>query len=215
MAPGDEGDEHKCAMPSAISAEQHKEITVRQILHHLGLFPSDAALESKIIAFFAQRTALALSHVSHLTDTTDLSCFVLDAMSHGPSRPNPPTNWFVFRFSSLTLFNPLLGKYSRTPPPLPRFPPAAIPPSPYPWFNLRASQRGRQREIRKLFSRNLHQTHTRTYTHSSRIKKRSGISKLFSRCLHLSLSRARARALSLSLRQTDSLCDRQTVKFCS
>jgi hypothetical protein len=39
-------------------------------------------LESKIIAFFAQRTALALSHVSYLTDTTDLSCFVLDAMSH-------------------------------------------------------------------------------------------------------------------------------------
>jgi hypothetical protein len=26
--------------------------------------------------------ALALSHVSHLTDTTDVSCFVLDAMSH-------------------------------------------------------------------------------------------------------------------------------------
>jgi hypothetical protein len=77
---GDKGDEHKWAMSSAISAEQ--EITVRQILHHLGLFPSDAALESKILAFFAQRTALALSHVSHLTDTTDLSCFVLDAMSH-------------------------------------------------------------------------------------------------------------------------------------
>ena len=79
---GDEGDEHKWAMTSAISAEQHKEITVRQLLHHLGLFASDAALESKILALFAQRTALALSHVSHLTDTTDLSCFVLDTMSH-------------------------------------------------------------------------------------------------------------------------------------
>jgi len=40
---GDEGDEYKWAVPSAISAEQHKEITVHQILHHLGHFPSDAA----------------------------------------------------------------------------------------------------------------------------------------------------------------------------
>jgi hypothetical protein len=71
---GDEGNEHKWAMPSAISAEQHKAITVRQTLHHLGLFSSDAALESKILAFFAQRTALALSQASHLTDTTDPSC---------------------------------------------------------------------------------------------------------------------------------------------
>jgi hypothetical protein len=38
---GDEGDEHKWEILSAISAEQHKEITVRQILHSQGLFPSD------------------------------------------------------------------------------------------------------------------------------------------------------------------------------
>jgi hypothetical protein len=57
---GNEGDEHKWVIPSAISAEQHKEIIVRQILHHLGLFPSDAALESKILGFFAQRTAVTV-----------------------------------------------------------------------------------------------------------------------------------------------------------
>ena len=41
---GDEGNEHNWAIPSALSAEQHKEITVRQILHSHGLFPSDEAL---------------------------------------------------------------------------------------------------------------------------------------------------------------------------
>jgi hypothetical protein len=76
---GDEGDEHKWPIPSAISADQHMEIAVRQILHHPGIFSSDdAALESKILAFFSNRTALALSQVSHLTDTADPSCFVLD-----------------------------------------------------------------------------------------------------------------------------------------
>ena len=40
---GDEGDEHKWAIPSAISAEQHKGIT---------------ALENKILEFFAQRTTV-------------------------------------------------------------------------------------------------------------------------------------------------------------
>jgi hypothetical protein len=58
---------------------------------------SDAALESKILAFFAQRAALALSHVSHLTDTTDLSCFVLDAMSQAD---------LLARLPSIALLNP-------------------------------------------------------------------------------------------------------------
>ena len=70
---GDERDEHKWTIPSAISAEQHKELMVRQILHSQGLFPSDEALESKILEFFAQRTASALSYASHFTDDTDPS----------------------------------------------------------------------------------------------------------------------------------------------
>jgi len=61
---------------------------------------SDAALESKILAFFAQRAALALSHVSHLTDTTDLSCFVLDAMSQAD---------LLARLPSIALLNPPTG----------------------------------------------------------------------------------------------------------
>ena len=50
---GEEGDEHKWVIPSAVSADTHKELTVRQMIQHLGLFASDAALESKIPAFFA------------------------------------------------------------------------------------------------------------------------------------------------------------------
>ena len=69
---GDEGDEHKWAIPSAISAEQHKELTVRQILHSQSLFPPDETLESKILEFFAQRTASALSYASHFTEKTPL-----------------------------------------------------------------------------------------------------------------------------------------------
>ena len=75
---GDEGDEHKWAIPSAISAEQHKELTVRQILQSQGLFPSDGTLESKILEFFAQRTALALLYASHFTDDTDPAFFALE-----------------------------------------------------------------------------------------------------------------------------------------
>jgi len=60
----DEGDEHKWVIPSAISADSHKELTVRQIIQHLGLFTSDAALENKISVFFAKRADLALSHIA-------------------------------------------------------------------------------------------------------------------------------------------------------
>jgi hypothetical protein len=45
---GDEGDEHKWVIPSAVSADSHKELTVRQIIQHFGFFASDAALEDKI-----------------------------------------------------------------------------------------------------------------------------------------------------------------------
>ena len=64
--------------PSAISADQHKELTVRQILHSQGLFPSDETLESKILEFFAHRTALALSYASHFMDDTDSSFLALE-----------------------------------------------------------------------------------------------------------------------------------------
>jgi hypothetical protein len=78
---GEEGDAHKWAIPSAISPEKHKMITVRQSLHHLGFFFSDDALESKKRTFFAQRTTTALSNVSHLTDSLDPSCVILDPAS--------------------------------------------------------------------------------------------------------------------------------------
>jgi hypothetical protein len=78
---GDEGDEHKWVIPSAVSADTHKELTVRQIIQHLGLFASDAALESKIPAFFARRADLALLHISHLQDPTDPSSLDLDPAS--------------------------------------------------------------------------------------------------------------------------------------
>jgi hypothetical protein len=75
---GDERDENKWTIPSAISAEQHKELMVLQILHSQGLFPSDETLESKILEFFAQRTASALSYASHFTDDTDPSFLALE-----------------------------------------------------------------------------------------------------------------------------------------
>jgi hypothetical protein len=75
---GDEGDDHKWSIPSAVSTDEHKEITVRQILHHLGTFSSDEALESNILEFFAHRTALALSHARHSADVTDPSLLVLE-----------------------------------------------------------------------------------------------------------------------------------------
>ena len=79
---GEEGDDHKWAIPSAISPEKHKKITVRcQLLHHLGFFSSDDTLESKIRAFFAQRTSTALSNVCHLTDSLDPSCVILDPVN--------------------------------------------------------------------------------------------------------------------------------------
>jgi hypothetical protein len=92
---GDEGNEHNWAIPSAMSAEQHKEITVLQILHSQGLFPSDEALESKILEFFAQRTASALSYASHFTDHTDPSFLLrwnlIVTQIFSPDCASPPT----------------------------------------------------------------------------------------------------------------------------
>jgi hypothetical protein len=82
---GDEGDEHKWVIPFAVSTDTHKELTVRQIIQHLGLFASDATLENKISVFFAKRADLALSHVSNLQDPTDPSGFALDPESHADS----------------------------------------------------------------------------------------------------------------------------------
>ena len=79
---GDEGDEHKWVIPSAVSADSHKELTVRQIIQHFGFFASDAALEDKILAFFTQPATLALSHVGHPQDPTDPTSLALDAESH-------------------------------------------------------------------------------------------------------------------------------------
>jgi hypothetical protein len=79
---GDEGDEHKWVIPSGVSADSHKELTVRQIIQHFRFFVSDAVLEDKISAFFAQRETLALSHVRHLQDPTDPTSLALDPESH-------------------------------------------------------------------------------------------------------------------------------------
>ncbi len=43
-----EGDEHKWVIPSAVSADSHKELTVRQIIQHFGFFTSDAILEDNL-----------------------------------------------------------------------------------------------------------------------------------------------------------------------
>ena len=61
---GDEGDELKWVVSSAVSPEAHKELTVRQILHYLGFFTSDVVLENEVSAFFAKRADRALSHVN-------------------------------------------------------------------------------------------------------------------------------------------------------
>jgi len=79
---GDEGDEHKWVIPSAVSADSHKELTVRQIIQHFGFFASDAALEDKILTFFTQRATLALAKVRHLRDPTDPTSLALDTESH-------------------------------------------------------------------------------------------------------------------------------------
>ncbi len=79
---GDEGEEHKWVIPSAVSADSHKKLTVRQIIQHLGFFASDAILEDKISAFFARRATLALSRVGHLQDPTDSTSLAFDAESH-------------------------------------------------------------------------------------------------------------------------------------
>ncbi len=82
MACSDEGDEHKWVIPSAVTTDSHKELTVRQAFQHFDLFASDAVLENRISTFFAQRAALTLFHVSHLQDPTDPTSLALDPESH-------------------------------------------------------------------------------------------------------------------------------------
>jgi hypothetical protein len=81
---GDEGDEHKWVVPSAVSTETHKELTIRQLLHHLGFFAaaSDAVLEKAVSAFFTKRAERASAYVSqHLRDPDDPSALILDTSS--------------------------------------------------------------------------------------------------------------------------------------
>ncbi len=101
-------DGHKWAIPSAITPDQHKETTVRQMIHHIGLFSSDDALESKMrTTYFAQTTTMALSNFSHLTDISDPSCDILDPVSQADLKVR-------LRFTTLRLFEnqiqPLTGK---------------------------------------------------------------------------------------------------------
>jgi hypothetical protein len=69
-------------IPSAVSADSHKELTVRQVIQHFGFFALDATLEDKVSAFFAHCATLALSHVGHLQDPTDPTSLALDVESH-------------------------------------------------------------------------------------------------------------------------------------
>ena len=79
---GDEGDEQKWVVPSAVSTETHKELTIRQLLHHLGFFASDAVLENAVSAFFTKRAERASAYVSqHLRDPDDPSALILDTSS--------------------------------------------------------------------------------------------------------------------------------------
>jgi hypothetical protein len=79
---GDEGDEHKWVVPSAVSTDTHKELTIRQLLHHLGFFASDAVLENAVSAFFTKRAERASAYVNqHLRDPDDPSGLILDISS--------------------------------------------------------------------------------------------------------------------------------------
>jgi ribonuclease HI len=79
---GDEGDEHKWVVPSAVSTETHKELTIRQLLHHLGFFASDAVLENAVSAFFTKRSERASAYVNqHLRDPDDPSGLIFDTSS--------------------------------------------------------------------------------------------------------------------------------------
>ena len=94
---GDEGDEHKWVVPSAVSTETHKELTIRQLLHHPGFFASDAALENAVSAFFTKRAERASAYVNqHLIDPDDSSALILDTS-------NTTDLLDRLRFSSLTL----------------------------------------------------------------------------------------------------------------
>jgi hypothetical protein len=79
---GDEGDEHKWVVPSAVSTETHKELTIRQLFHHLGFFASDAVLENAVSAFFTKSAERASAYVNqHLRDPDDPSGLILDISS--------------------------------------------------------------------------------------------------------------------------------------
>jgi hypothetical protein len=67
---------------TAVSTETHKELTIRQLLHHLGFFASDAVLENAVSAFFTKRAERASAYVNqHLRDHDDPSGLILDTSS--------------------------------------------------------------------------------------------------------------------------------------
>ena len=80
---GDAGDEHKWVVSSAVSTETHKELTIRQRIHHLGFFASDAVLENAVSAFFTKRAERASAYVSqYLRDPDDPNALTLDTSKH-------------------------------------------------------------------------------------------------------------------------------------
>jgi hypothetical protein len=94
---GDEGDEHKWVVPSAVSTETHKELTICQLLHHLGFFASDAVLENAVSVFFTKGAERASAYVNqHLRDPDDPSGLIVDISS-------TPDLLDRMRFSSLIL----------------------------------------------------------------------------------------------------------------
>ena len=77
--------------------DSQRAYTIRLLLHHLGFFASDAALENAVSSFFTKRAERASAYVSqHLRDPDDPSALILDTSSTTDLLDR-------LRFSSLTL----------------------------------------------------------------------------------------------------------------
>jgi hypothetical protein len=117
---------------------------------NFGFFASDAALEDKILAFFAQRATLALSNVRHLQDPTDPTSLALDAESHADFLAQ-------LRFSTHTLTDNQVRRYSSTPNARslshsPSAPPPSFTQSPYPPRSLVRDERTHPHRLRLVVS---------------------------------------------------------------
>ena len=72
-------------MPSAVSTETHKELTILQLPHHLGFLASDVVLDNAVSAFFTKRAERASAYVNqHLRDPNDPSGLLLEAKTRSP-----------------------------------------------------------------------------------------------------------------------------------